>query len=317
MVLKPVTVRRGLTLVEVLVVVAIIAALVALLLPAVQGAREAARVTDCKSRLKQVAYGLHQYHSAHGHFPAGNVTRNEGLCNGTSTQDGLNWAIAILPYIEELELWRSYDDRQYNEAVDNVTVRQGRVAIYRCPTPDLAPLARVPALGPAAADSLNLEYSVGTYRGVSGRSQGTAFLDAATTVIYPLQYRGVLHAVDFVQFCPERFGTIIDGSSKTIMVGESVTSTNAGLQTLWPYSFTFYSLSAVTEQPRTLWGDYDACAGHPGTGGVLPCQRGWGGAHRNVINFALADGSVTSIGTTVDMRTLSRLATIAGRETQY
>jgi prepilin-type N-terminal cleavage/methylation domain-containing protein len=50
--------RRAFTLVELLVVIAIIGILVALLIPAVNSAREAARKTTCRNRMKQQALGM-------------------------------------------------------------------------------------------------------------------------------------------------------------------------------------------------------------------------------------------------------------------
>ena len=61
--------KRGFTLIELLVVIALIAILIALLLPAVQQAREAARRTQCKNNLKQLALAAHNYADTHSSFP--------------------------------------------------------------------------------------------------------------------------------------------------------------------------------------------------------------------------------------------------------
>src|SRR3954467_6016205 len=81
--------RGPFRLIERLVVIAIISVLIALLLPAVQGAREAARRIQCTNNLKQIGLAMHSYHDSQGAFPPGRDTLN------------LSTHCRLLPYIEQ------------------------------------------------------------------------------------------------------------------------------------------------------------------------------------------------------------------------
>lgn len=62
--------RSAFTLIELLVVVAIVALLLLLLLPAVQAARESARLARCKSNLRQIVLALHTFEHQQGYYPS-------------------------------------------------------------------------------------------------------------------------------------------------------------------------------------------------------------------------------------------------------
>ncbi|MCG3125688.1 MAG: hypothetical protein CHACPFDD_00513 [Phycisphaerae bacterium] len=79
--------RRGFTLIELLVVVAIIALLIALFLPSLQGARNQAKTTVCRSNLRQVAHGWHMYADENNDISVPGVFPKES--GGTSNPS--NW----------------------------------------------------------------------------------------------------------------------------------------------------------------------------------------------------------------------------------
>lgn len=119
--------RRGLTLVEVLVVLAIIACLVALTMPAIRQVREPARRTRCKNNLKQIGLALHNYLDMYGAFPPPFTVDADG--NRLHS-----WRTLILPFIDQapldiqIDFTKPWDDPANAEMYDTV------VSTYMCPS---------------------------------------------------------------------------------------------------------------------------------------------------------------------------------------
>ena len=94
---------RAFTLVELLVVIAIIGTLAGLILPAVQNAREAARLNTCRNNLVQLTKGLIHHESSNSFFPSGGWSPGwlgVAARHSDSSQPG-SWIFSLLPYIEE------------------------------------------------------------------------------------------------------------------------------------------------------------------------------------------------------------------------
>ena len=87
-------------------VIAIIGILVALLLPAIQAAREAARRTQCKNQLRQVAISFQLHHDTSKFFPTGGwgVLWLGFSEQGYGKSQSGSWLYSLLPYMEETTL---------------------------------------------------------------------------------------------------------------------------------------------------------------------------------------------------------------------
>ncbi|MEN6366630.1 MAG: DUF1559 domain-containing protein [Thermoguttaceae bacterium] len=319
--------RRGFTLIELLVVITIIGILIGLLIPAVQAAREAGRRAQCLNNLRQIGLALHSYHTTRECLPPGNLYQTAGQCPGSGSEpsgsesiSSGNWLIAILPHIEQPALANSYNWKYTSVSPKNKTFRETTVAVYICPSDIDTQTPVVPATGPAA--TLSVKYAPGSYRAVSGRSDeegvdtGLNYLDSELLLpSYRKKSRGPIHILlPIWKFHVETFSKIRDGLSNTLLVGESTNTPGSSQRTFWAYPYAYYTLSGATAQPRILWGDFDRCVAAKGESGDVPCKRQWGSPHSGIVNFALCDGSVRSIDTSIDMTLFGNLSTIDGGE---
>jgi prepilin-type N-terminal cleavage/methylation domain-containing protein len=130
--------RSGFTLVELLVVIAIIGILVGLLLPAVQAAREAARRMQCSNNVRQIGLALHNYESAHKKFPPG------WIANVSAGEPGWGWATALLPFMEQNNVYQRLDLNVEIIAAQNQPMIESVIPTFICPsdpTPSLFQIA--------------------------------------------------------------------------------------------------------------------------------------------------------------------------------
>jgi prepilin-type processing-associated H-X9-DG protein len=200
-------------LIELLVVIAIIALLIGLLLPAIQKVRESAARMKCQNNLKQLALAMHNYQEANNVLPDG----------GTYHWSG-NWMVTILPYIEQLALYRKFSG--YGESLSsgtpvttNTAVTRQQIALCTCPSD-------TPAF-PAGHTVYGLSYhnyAVNFGDTATGDNEWSDLMDVEVSFASPYSPHGTFtyHGSPFRFNNPQRITDITDGTSTTLMLAEVV-----------------------------------------------------------------------------------------------
>jgi len=97
------------------------------LLPAVQKVREAAARMKSSNNMKQIALAFHNYESAFGSLPPAAISDKKG-------KPLLSWRVAILPYIEQDNLYRQFKLDEPWDSEHNLKLAKLRIAVYTHPT---------------------------------------------------------------------------------------------------------------------------------------------------------------------------------------
>ncbi|MCS6864636.1 MAG: DUF1559 domain-containing protein [Gemmataceae bacterium] len=288
--------RRGLSLVELIVVFAIIGLVMSLALSGVQKVRVSAARARCQNNVRQLALGLHQYHDHHSAFPPG-FTRDAG--KGSMR---LSWHTRILPFIEQEPLWQAVLQAYSTDPAPHTSNHPPHQTIQRTPVPTFfCPSDPRSQLGNPAESQLVVALT--SYPGVIGTDR--------------LARDGILFSRSAINLTHVR-----DGSSSTVLVGERPPPTN--LLYGWWYGGigddgegsveVILGTSELNHSPLGLggcpYGPYSFRAGSFQDN----CSRfHFWSPHTGGANFAFADGSVRFLRYSAN-NILPALATRAGGE---
>jgi prepilin-type N-terminal cleavage/methylation domain-containing protein/prepilin-type processing-associated H-X9-DG protein len=298
------------TLIELLVVISIIAVLIALLIPAVQKVRAAATQAQCANNLKQLGLGVHNYHDAFKRIPPNALTLHYDW-SSDSTEAGKHtwtWIARILPYIEQGDLAAKYN-------IPDGTMGAAQAGMATVIDVLLCPADATESANPATdwANIPGIAMGLTNYKGVSGSNWGVN-TGATFTTSFPVtdpnpafgqdgldQGNGIFYRTDGERKLA--FTAITDGSSNTLMIGESMHSIDQHCGG-WGYANYVNATCAIPlnyADPGNTYADW-------------PNRYSFHSLHRGGANFCFADASVRFVQDSIQIAIYRALSTIAGGE---
>ncbi len=310
---KPQKDQRGFTLIELLVVIAIIAVLIALLLPAVQQAREAARRSQCKNNLKQLAIGLHNYHDTFTKMPPGamnpgvqissNLPYTSVCSDPVAGCKNTPWTLFILPYIDQAPL---YNRLNFSIAMGSAqrsgtgpTPTNGPIfagvnlAVFQCPS-DVKYLDGQTIAGTAHYAIENARRSSYWFPAINRLEDRNCTWENDTNTSRCMF--GINGAC--------RLGDIGDGTSNTMMLSETPFKKNA---TVYGPYWNAWNYTSGVEFGQLMNSKLAPCAAQ---NSVCPYAWGGGSAHAGGMHYAKADGSAGFLSENTAFAILQGLTTI-------
>jgi prepilin-type N-terminal cleavage/methylation domain-containing protein/prepilin-type processing-associated H-X9-DG protein len=304
--------NTGFTLVELLVVIAVIGFLVGLLLPAVQAAREAVRRMQCQNSERQIGLAVLNFESHQNVFPASGWTQ---VGPGNPHGKYVSWRTVILPHLEQSNVHTLYDPTMHWWEGTNVAVASVPIPIYVCasvPTqPDvMSAIAKPPR--PAMVFSTPL-----------GRTDYEAIQGVQSSSIDAIQYDANNRFSVMHRNSRNKFASILDGSSNTVMVvecGARPTVYRRRSQQLslsneqgfgWVDSEGAFSLDGASSD-----GSREGCRPANGCNVVMNTKNDneTYSFHTSGSNCLYADGHVQFVSQTIDIQIFAAMCTRAAAE---